>query len=119
MRKSKKSKQCTIEEKILSVLENILIELHGNREMLSMKDATSYFGVSSRSIRRLINSGAVLAIKLPGIGLRISRKSLNEYADNEFGKEKMTRQEEENYVKTLVRSQLKKAYEKTPKNGRN
>jgi len=83
------------------VLSKILTEIRGHKPLLSVREAAAYFDVSERSMRRFIKLPEITTIKLPGIGLRISKSSLDGYMEKRIKNEKEN-QEKEDAIKFIV-----------------
>ncbi|GEM_PF-2104123 len=90
------------------LLNKILIEIRGHKALLSIKEAAAYLDVSERSIRRFIQKYPEVAIKEPGIGLRIVRASMDDIFGTIFKEQEKIRVEKIAQEKILIEDFLER-----------
>jgi len=90
------------------ILRQILTEIRGHKELLSIREAAAYFDTSERSIRRFIKNKQIITIKEPGIGLRIVRSSIDEYIKKKVEAQAEKIKKENEYVNYIVKSALER-----------
>jgi len=89
-------------EEITNILSKILVEIRGHKPLLSIREAAAYFDVSERSMRRFIKRAEIVTIKAPGIGLRISKSSLDGYMEKRIKNEKENQEKDDAFIKSIV-----------------
>ena len=98
-----------INELLAGILENldaVLTEIRGHKALLSVKEAAAYLHVSDRSIRRFIQKYPEVAIKEPGIGLRIVRASLDNIFETIFKEQEKIRIARKAHEEALIKDFL-------------
>lgn len=93
-------------EKAEQLLSSILIELKGRRGIMSVREAALYLGTSERSIRRMIQKKVIIAVKIPGIGIRVDVNSLYDYMHKLVYQEKQRLLDEEDMINAIVDSAI-------------